>query len=312
MKSIYFSILFVLIFMTFGLAQTPQAMKYQAVARDANNLVYANKNITVRITIYKEENSSTLNLMVEDHILRTSNQGLFTLYIGEGEGGYGDVDEIDWSFGKHYLNVQIALEGEEIFRDMGDSPLLSVPYALFAENVRNKNDGDFDPRNELQEISLVNNRIQLSNQGGEIDLNPYISQWNSTDEGIEYMEGNVKVDALKTNSIEAQTDRLSTTYNGMGITFNPQPFSLRNASITRDEIKMVNGSFDFEASPYGVEVKLINNGHLRNESQLGSNGLTFKSFVDDQKESFLSREKLSFTINEQSHENKTSLNLTAK
>jgi len=48
---------------------------------------------------------------------------------------------------------------------MGISQLLSVPYALYAENVANNDDADADPTNELQTISKDGQIVTLSNGG---------------------------------------------------------------------------------------------------------------------------------------------------
>ena len=54
--------------------------------------------------------------------------------------------------------------GGTSYQFMGTSQLLSVPYALHAENVTNDNvnDADADPTNELQAISISNDTIYLS------------------------------------------------------------------------------------------------------------------------------------------------------
>ena len=45
MKKLFFSTLFCILWAGL-IAQTPQAFKYQAVARDASGIILANKNVT--------------------------------------------------------------------------------------------------------------------------------------------------------------------------------------------------------------------------------------------------------------------------
>ena len=55
---------------------------------------------------------------------------------------------------------------------MGTQQMMSVPYALYAEQAGNAGDDqDQDPTNELQTLSLSGDTLSLSN-GGEVVLNP--------------------------------------------------------------------------------------------------------------------------------------------
>jgi len=113
------------------LAQAPQAINYQAVAQNAAGDPLANQNIVVRLGVYQGNTPTTL-VYEEQHELTTTATGLFTLAIGEGTASTGAFTDISWGSDTHHLSVE--LDAGDGFIDLGTVPLLSVPYALYAEN----------------------------------------------------------------------------------------------------------------------------------------------------------------------------------
>jgi hypothetical protein len=113
-----------------SMAQSPQKMNYQAVARDISGAVLASTNICLNFEItdgnggpvvYSELNQST-----------TTNQfGLLTWAIGTGNPtGFA---AINWSGIAPWLQVGMQVNCTGPFTSMGSSQLLSVPYALVAD-----------------------------------------------------------------------------------------------------------------------------------------------------------------------------------
>ncbi|MCB0852443.1 MAG: hypothetical protein KDD63_09485, partial [Bacteroidetes bacterium] len=120
----------ILFFLPFSLmAQTPQGINYQAVARDNTGSLIANQNIDVRFTILQTGNP----VFEEVHNIITNDYGLFTLIIGNGIVTNGDFSAIDWANGVHQLNVE--MDAGAGFVNMGTSQLVSVPYSLLAQKV---------------------------------------------------------------------------------------------------------------------------------------------------------------------------------
>ncbi len=76
-------------------AQTPEAFKYQAVARDAGGIVMNSQDISIEISIMESGSA----IYVEEHSLATNQFGLFNLNIGEGISNLGDFLTIDWGNG---------------------------------------------------------------------------------------------------------------------------------------------------------------------------------------------------------------------
>ncbi|MDF1672519.1 MAG: hypothetical protein P1U41_03385 [Vicingaceae bacterium] len=117
-----------------ALAQSPDLINYQAVARDlsGNPLVSTAVNITYDI----RQNSSIGTIVYsETHNLTTNQFGLFTAEIGGGTPVTGTFAGINWSTGLYYL--QVTVNGDV----MAATQLLSVPYALHANTATSGSPG---------------------------------------------------------------------------------------------------------------------------------------------------------------------------
>lgn len=125
MKNIIFVLIILLATPLF--AQLPQAFVYQAVASDIDGIV-ANQEINVRSSILQEGTA----FYVETQTVNTDANGRFSINIGDGQVETGDFGVIPWELGDVSLQLEIDPEGGGNFSNLGESPLLSVPFALFA------------------------------------------------------------------------------------------------------------------------------------------------------------------------------------
>lgn len=118
------------------IAQSPNLINYQGVARDNGGNVLANQNIGVLMTIHQTSGSGPI-VTSQSHSATTNDFGLFTIQVGGGTMVSGSVlfENIDWSAGPYFLEVSIDASGGTNYTSMGTSQLLSVPYALHAENA---------------------------------------------------------------------------------------------------------------------------------------------------------------------------------
>lgn len=125
-------IVFLLLFVSICFAQAPQKLSYQAVVRNATGNLVVNSPIRVITSIYR--NSPTGTLIYQDwHLVNSNANGLIKLEIGTGSNQFGVFSNISWADGPYFLKTQIDPDGNFTFGIEGDSELLSVPYALFAE-----------------------------------------------------------------------------------------------------------------------------------------------------------------------------------
>jgi hypothetical protein len=124
------------IFFLASQAQAPQNFSYQGVARDNSGNVIASNSISIKILIRQSSPSGTV-VYSEEQPVTTNQFGLFTLRVGAGINTTGDFSAIDWSNGPYYLETQMDADGGTAYQTMGNSQLLSVPYALYAANAGN-------------------------------------------------------------------------------------------------------------------------------------------------------------------------------
>ena len=127
--------IYVILFLVFGsgalMAQMPQAIPYQAVARNSSGGVIASANITVRFSIRDSFASGSIKYR-ETHSVMTTAQGQFSINIGQGTSEIGSFSGINWAVNAKFLQVEIDPAGGSTFTDLGTQQMLSVPYALYA------------------------------------------------------------------------------------------------------------------------------------------------------------------------------------
>ena len=111
-------------------AQVPQKMSYQAVIRNSNKVLITNKTVSMIISILQNNTP----VYVELHTAMTNDNGLVTVEIGNGIVLSGTFAGIDWSAGSHYIKTETDPTGGSDYSIVGQSELLSVPYALYAGN----------------------------------------------------------------------------------------------------------------------------------------------------------------------------------
>jgi C1q domain-containing protein len=122
-------ILFVQLFSLSIFAQSPpEAINYQAVARNVAGVPMVNQSISVQYAILQGSSSGTV-VYSETHAETTNQFGLFTSEIGLGSVNSGNFSTINWGSSIFYL--QVTVDGDL----MPATQLLSVPYALHAKTA---------------------------------------------------------------------------------------------------------------------------------------------------------------------------------
>ena len=106
-------------------------MSVLAMARNSANELVTNQSISIEISVL---NGSNTAVYTETQTVTTNANGVATLVIGEGTATKGTFAGIDWSAGNYYLQTTANL-GSGASAIVGTTPLLSVPYALYAEKA---------------------------------------------------------------------------------------------------------------------------------------------------------------------------------
>jgi hypothetical protein len=132
------SFLLLLVFSLILNAQNPvpDGINYQAIARNSTGGLFVNQTVAVRISVLQGSANGSVQYS-ETHNVTTNSFGLFTLKIGGGTPVQGAFSDITWNTANQYVKVEIDIAGGSNFTDIGTSELLSVPYALYAENAGN-------------------------------------------------------------------------------------------------------------------------------------------------------------------------------
>tara|TARA_B100000809_G_scaffold112084_1_gene110611 strand:- start:8032 stop:9354 length:1323 start_codon:yes stop_codon:yes gene_type:complete len=170
MKKIIFTLTGLIVAATL-FAQAPTKMSYQAVIRDASNILVTSANVGMQISILQGSISGA-SVYTETHSPNTNVNGLVSLDIGSGTVFSGDFSTINWANGPYFVKTETDPTGATNYTITGTSQLLSVPYALHAktaDNITNDlvDDADADPTNEIELPTTANTNEMLMWNGSE-------------------------------------------------------------------------------------------------------------------------------------------------
>jgi len=118
------------------LAQAPVAFNFQGVARDMSGNSLPEKMIGLEFSLVQQV-ADGVAVYTETHKVQTNGNGVFSVEIGRGTVQFGDIASVDWSKGPYFLKTALDETGGQNYRIVGSSELISVPYALYAENAGN-------------------------------------------------------------------------------------------------------------------------------------------------------------------------------
>ncbi|OFX82272.1 MAG: hypothetical protein A2W99_09450 [Bacteroidetes bacterium GWF2_33_16] len=260
-------------------SQVPDKFNYQGLLRNSSGDLVKNASITVKIYLLQGSSSGTIQYS-ENHSVSTNNYGQFNVFVGAGTLISGSYTTIDWSQ-LMFIKTEVANPAGGTFVDMGTVQLLSVPYALYAKNVENKDDADADPSNEIQDLNLTGNTLKITNNSGAtaIDLAPYAGT-NTDNQNLNLLgtelsitggnmvnlvtiqDGYTDADADPTNELQAISISNDSIYLSNG-GFVKLPIDLdissanelQNLILTGDTLKISNGNqvvFPYDSSRWSV------------------------------------------------------------
>ncbi len=176
MKKLFFTFLVIIGFVNLY-AQAPEGFSYHAIVRNSAGDPIVSQAVSFRFSILKE---SPVGIVVygEKLDVTTDNFGGVSLVIGNGTDKIGDFVTIDWGADNYFLKVDLDTTGGTNYTDMVTTPLLSVPYALYAKPAAygfsgNYNDLTNKPITDGSETKItVGNNLTVSGSGTIAD--PYL------------------------------------------------------------------------------------------------------------------------------------------
>lgn len=120
-------------------------MTYQAVVRDANDQLVVSGAVGLRLSILQGSDTGPA-VYVETHATATNANGLVSVVLGGGTVASGTMAGIDWSLGPYFLRTETDPSGGITYSISGTAPLLSVPYALYAQDAGSSLPGPQGPQ----------------------------------------------------------------------------------------------------------------------------------------------------------------------
>ncbi len=151
-----------------AIAQSPQAIPYQAVLRNTDGSVIANQTVTITFTIHNNAVDGTTEYQ-ENHSTTSNALGLINLNVGQGTPSVGTFSAINWGSGTKFL--QVAMNNGNGNIDLGTQQMLSVPYALHSKTSDNG----------FSSVSATGDTLYMAN--GNFIIVPGISAANNTNGG---------------------------------------------------------------------------------------------------------------------------------
>lgn len=232
-------------------SQAPSNFKYQAVIRDNVGAIIANEQVVLRFSII-EGSALGATIYREEHQETTSQFGLVNLSIGTGLVLAGDYYTIDWGGDNHFFKLELSRPSQGSgFVDMGTVELMSVPYSIYAREAGNVVNKDTLTTNELQTISLTNDTLGLSNNGGQISLAYLLDNTDNqllsiVGDTISISNGNfVVLPPDKTNDADADPNN-----------------EIQGISLTNDSLYLSNGGVVYLGAYDNAQLILLNTNAL--------------------------------------------------
>jgi uncharacterized protein (TIGR02145 family) len=204
---------FLLLCVFSAIAQSPQAIPYQAVLRNADGSVIANQAVTITFTIHNNAVGGTTEYQ-ENHNTTSNALGLINLNVGQGTPSVGTFSTINWGSGTKFL--QVAMNSGNGNFDLGTQQMLSVPYTMYTESVsvRVSLSGDSliigNQVSIVPGVSAANSLYQQGNGVTDIDGNFYPSIIIN---GKEWMQENLKVTKYNNGNVIPQSYNYSNCIN---------------------------------------------------------------------------------------------------
>ncbi len=179
---------FLLAACTLQLAQaqfTPQGFNYQSIVRTAGGTPLTNQSVTLLFTIRSGAPNGPVSYS-EKQVSTTNEFGLVNLIIGRGTPLQGTFSAINWGGGAKFLTVSLE-SSPNVFDELGNSEMLSVPYALYAQTAANGGGGSTGDNWGTQSVQTnttltgngtSGNPLMLARQGANTGQ---VLKWNGTE-----------------------------------------------------------------------------------------------------------------------------------
>lgn len=133
---------FIQLLFHFTAAQSLPGIHFQGVARNSLGLIVANKQMNIKIGLYKDSVEEDL-VYEEIKSIKTNALGLFFVNIGIDEAGklitHNEWKSINWELPIRYIKIDIDPDNNLQFVSLGYQSMNASPYALYAYSIKATN-----------------------------------------------------------------------------------------------------------------------------------------------------------------------------
>lgn len=191
------------------IAQSPEAVQFQAIVRNGDGDIVANQRVSFEISIVQGSTSGPL-IYTETHVDTTDDYGLANLMIGQGTPVTSTFASINWGADEYFVRTSVDISGGTSYTVMGTTQILSVPYALHA--------------NEASYSDVANNAYRLNNMSSSAfathdHLHSEYSTTGHSHSLLPVAYGSIRYDGqLGTRTVNVESCVWSSTYDRYEIT----------------------------------------------------------------------------------------------
>ncbi len=243
------------LFLSIGMfAQAPNLINYQAVARDASGVPLIGTSVNVLFEI-RQSTPNGVVVYSETHATNTNQFGLFNLAIGAGTPTSGTFAGVNWSTGLYYLHIEVDPGGG--YQDLGETQLLSVPYALHANTAASGTPGA-DGNNSLTNVTPEPSGANCANGG-------YLVEVGVDDNGDQTLQAlEVDLSYYVCNGLDGAANNNDTSATN----------EIQALSISNDTIFLSNGGFvvlpTATGDNWGTDVVNTTGGNILGDGTVGN------------------------------------------
>ncbi len=243
---------FTIILVLFALAsfgQSPEHINYQAVLRNTSTGVELQNQPVYMVVKFLEDGPTGDIVYQEEHAnVQTNAFGLINILLGDGTPIVGNFTDIPWISGHIWLSLEV--DSGDGLQPVGTTEFSSVPYALFAASANSEPDGDGDSTNEIQNLSLLENTLTITNNPSatEIDLSRFV---NPAPDGDGDSTNEIQDLSLSGNTLTITNNESATPINLSPYVNNPVD-EIQDLSLSGNTLTITNNdsATPIDLSPY--------------------------------------------------------------
>ena len=112
----------------------PQAFNFQAFISGTDGTPLSDQSVGIQIDLIAESPQGDV-VYSETHSVSTNLNGAVNLFVGLGQVQTGVFENIQWGTADHFIQISVDQNGGSSYELLGVSQILSVPYALMAQNL---------------------------------------------------------------------------------------------------------------------------------------------------------------------------------